>query len=33
LGYARSKESLALKIKEDLNNEIMNLTTEKTSLI
>ncbi len=31
--YARSKESLQLKIKDDLNNEVMNLNTEKTSLI
>ena len=31
--YARSKEALQLKIKDDFNNELMNLKTEKTSLI
>ena len=31
--YARSKESMQLKIKDDLNNEVMNMKTEKTSLI
>lgn len=31
--YARSKEALQLKIKDDFNNELMNMKTEKTSLI